>query len=717
MTKLNIYLLLFLFFTISPTIAFAQSVTFIVTDVNDDSNARDSNPGDGICSDNNSRCTLRAAIDEANASSGKDVTIVIPGTLPGSVTGNFTLARVAPNDPLNTYENDNAFGDLDINGTFNSLRLQGTGTPGPSISIAPNDRIIDIVSGGDVIVERIQFTGGTARDGRNGNPDDSNTFGINGEDGEDGGGMRIGEGMNVEMDQVTFNGNTTQSGGNGVAPASNIALIDGGNGGNGGNGGAIYISANASVRISRATFTQNGTGDGGSPASGQSNGDPAKGGRGGNGGNGAAIYNAGSLELNSSTIAFNNGGSPTSGAAGVNGGATGEAGEGGSGGGIAQARFIDGTEVIEGTTTLLNSIVAGNNAGDDTQNGKQPGTDLYDGDAGRRFTSRGFNLIGSRNAANAFRKKTGDEVGRGRTGINPQLNSLNRNDDAAVPTLQPRSNSPAVDAGTTLSMSDYDARGFVRPNDGGQADKGAHERNSTPAPVDLIISSVNASGDESITLTNNGAYAVQADDHVLVAFGDDYNNGGTSCLSINLYGEIEPGASFTIGAMNVSPKQQPIDLDVVGPNCGSGTDNLLADMVGAVGLYTGGASSLQGFVFNSNQAVRLDLFEYDNSAAIGSSSLGQSYFHNVEESDHSVAVFPNPTEGITQIQFTATETGRYQINILDMNAKVLKSATYTSDDTTSKHSIEMDLNDLVSGVYLIQITSESGHQMSQFVRR
>ena len=271
----------------------------------------DADAGDGMCADMNGNCTLRAAIDVANAASGMDVTIVLPGTLPGGNSGNYTISNVAPDMVDNTYEDDNAFGDLDISGDFASLSIEGSGRPGPTVAGSAGDRLFDILTTAPVNIERVHITGGSARSGGNG-VEDGSGVGVDGGNGDNGGGMRIGENAMVTMDQVTFSGNVTNSGGNGASPAASIDRTKGGAGGDGGLGGALFIGRGATVDIVRGSFIGNGTGDGGSPASGQAaESAAATGGNGGNGGNGGAIYNAGDLTLTSTTIWNNTAGSPS----------------------------------------------------------------------------------------------------------------------------------------------------------------------------------------------------------------------------------------------------------------------------------------------------------------------------------------------------------------------------------------------------------------------
>src|SRR6266542_3241224 len=78
---LGLALLAGLALSIRPPDAAAATLTFQVTSTTD---ATDASPGDGICADAAGQCTLRAAVQEADAQpSGSAVTIVVPaGTFP-----------------------------------------------------------------------------------------------------------------------------------------------------------------------------------------------------------------------------------------------------------------------------------------------------------------------------------------------------------------------------------------------------------------------------------------------------------------------------------------------------------------------------------------------------------------------------------------------------------------------------------------------------------
>jgi CSLREA domain-containing protein len=144
----------------SPRIVSAASpgLTLVVTSTVD---AVDVSPGDGRCATAAGTCTLRAAVQEANAQPGPD-TVQLPA-------GVYTLTMVDA-DLFGAAEDLSATGDLDIR---DSLRLIGAGANSTFIegvsaivSVPPwgdlpfNDRVIDIFPPADV-----SLTGVTLRNG------------------------------------------------------------------------------------------------------------------------------------------------------------------------------------------------------------------------------------------------------------------------------------------------------------------------------------------------------------------------------------------------------------------------------------------------------------------------------------------------------------------------------------------------------------------------
>ena len=121
----------------------ARAITIVVNDLSD---ALDVTPGDGACATGTGTCTLRAAIQEANALPGSDL-IVLPA-------GTINLLRSGADDTaLN--------GDLDISTT---LVISGAGTTiNGSTWIGSPDRIFHVLPGGDVLIKGVTIKSGKAQ--------------------------------------------------------------------------------------------------------------------------------------------------------------------------------------------------------------------------------------------------------------------------------------------------------------------------------------------------------------------------------------------------------------------------------------------------------------------------------------------------------------------------------------------------------------------------
>ena len=168
----------------------ALAATFTVNSTED---AVDIIPGDGICASALDGCTLRAAIQEANASAGAD-TIVLPA-------GTYVL------DIPGLEENTALTGDLDI---ASDLTISGAGAKTTIIDGNEIDRVFHVQSGATLNLSGVIV--------RNGN----STAGTN----KDGGG--INNQGTTTIDNVAVNGNTSGNGGgvynNGTLTITNSTL-------------------------------------------------------------------------------------------------------------------------------------------------------------------------------------------------------------------------------------------------------------------------------------------------------------------------------------------------------------------------------------------------------------------------------------------------------------------------------------------------------------
>ncbi|HEY0719720.1 MAG TPA: Calx-beta domain-containing protein [Gammaproteobacteria bacterium] len=107
----------------TPAFALTLNVSSVTDDV-------DVNPGDGICATSGGACTLRAAVQEANASAGADTLTLAAGT--------YVLTRGAAG------EDAGAEGDLDIK---DHLIITGAGNASTIIDGNGADRVMDLGDG------------------------------------------------------------------------------------------------------------------------------------------------------------------------------------------------------------------------------------------------------------------------------------------------------------------------------------------------------------------------------------------------------------------------------------------------------------------------------------------------------------------------------------------------------------------------------------------
>jgi uncharacterized repeat protein (TIGR01451 family)/CSLREA domain-containing protein len=176
--------------------------------VNSTADMVDSTPGDGVCATSTGECTLRAAIQEANAFGGTN-TITLPA-------GTYTLTLTGQD------EDAAATGDLDIT---SDITINGAGASTTIIDANGIDRVFDVNAtlGGDLTVSGVTIKGGNPNNsggGINGGPVTltnvivtGNTTGLLG----NGGGIRTYANQAVTLTDVTISGNSTLGAGGGVA--------------------------------------------------------------------------------------------------------------------------------------------------------------------------------------------------------------------------------------------------------------------------------------------------------------------------------------------------------------------------------------------------------------------------------------------------------------------------------------------------------------------
>jgi len=156
----------------------ASAVAAATFHVDDTGDAVDLTPGDGICATAGAACTLRAAVQEANALAGEDRIRVPAGTYALTIAGAF--------------ENAGAAGDLDLAGR---LRIVGQGPEATIVDAGGLDRAIDVGPDARVTLVHLAVRGGKA----------SNT--------ETGGGIHTGTSSRLVLKRVLVESNEALVGG------------------------------------------------------------------------------------------------------------------------------------------------------------------------------------------------------------------------------------------------------------------------------------------------------------------------------------------------------------------------------------------------------------------------------------------------------------------------------------------------------------------------
>ena len=401
---------------------------------------------DGVCSDEFGDCTLREAINAANADG-------FPG---GAIhLGNAeTYTLTAPDNPGNGLPAIST--EIGIIGNSSIIARHAS---------APPFRIFQVPAGGNLLLDNVTVTGGEATgatgDGGgifvnggqlaifnsriSGNRAAIGTTGTNGGPGRHGGGIAISGGGTAVITDSTIGGNIAGTGGLGLEL----------NGGDGGNGGGIALLG-GTLTMERSLVNVNFAGTGRFSDSGS----------GGWGGGGGGLYLAGgsSAQISNTTIRANAAGG---GAVGTTGN-----GRGGSGGGMAVPSTI---------ATLTNVTFSDNNVGLAGGAGAINGSGSGMGDSGGAVTVRnsimangpggncgllpqlgsGNNISTDSTCGTTFAQRTLGQINFGTFGNNggPTL---------TLPLVPP---SAAIDAGNDSfcenpPVFNIDQRGFPRPRDG-----------------------------------------------------------------------------------------------------------------------------------------------------------------------------------------------------------------------------------------------------------
>ena len=443
--------------------------------VNDTGDASDATIGDGICATAAGVCTLRAALDEANAR-------IYCGTvsITFSVTGQITLTNGALVVAHGMNINGPGAGQLTVRrsmavGTpsFRILTVQSAGVAtisGLTISGGSGTGFgSGIFTDGTLTLNGVAVSGNTASDGARGGGiyvssgtvllNASSVTGNSVVNGGSGGGIYINAGT-VSLIGSTVSGNTASTGsGAGIHNGGVLMAVNSTISGNAANtsagslGGGIYTTGGNGVSVTLVNSTISGN----------------------NAGAGGGICTFGPLALTNTTVAGNNAAN-------------------GNGGGIL---IFNPT-----TVTLKNTIVAANTLG---AGGVGP-------DLSGTFSSQDYNLIGN-TAGATFTGTTTHNI----SNVNPLLGPLGPNGGPTLthalltcsPALNAGNNALALDQNSSPLLTDQRGAGFNRVSNG-TVDIGAFEVQAS-APT-LFVEGSDLAAVDSVTLVR-GPFTLTANNN------------------------------------------------------------------------------------------------------------------------------------------------------------------------------------------------------------
>ncbi|MEJ2107037.1 MAG: choice-of-anchor Q domain-containing protein [Acidiferrobacteraceae bacterium] len=517
----------------------AWALDFTVDTIQD---TPDATAGDGVCGDA-SGCSLRAAIQEINTTTGTHTILLPPGT--------YTLTETG------TGEDFAATGDLDINSAGSTVTIEADSSAGgtaanviiePDAALPFQDRLFQVVDAAAVTLKNLTlrnanaaFTGAGIYNSSTATVSLdgvilSNNIATSGS----GGAISSNTGGTVNITNCTLDGNSVTSGfGGAIQVSSSTLTISGSNfsGNTGGPGGAIYGGPGSTLTIDNSIFSGNSASasqQGGAVYSSNSltvNSSTFSGNSAGN--SGGALYNTGTATVSTSTFSGN------SVSADGNGGGITNTGTltlrndtlsgnlaNGNGGGLYSAG---------GANSTLNNVTIADNVANYDSNGVGNGGGLYAAatttlnfsntlianntdnnttntapDCAGSITSQDYNLI-----FDTSNCTIGGTTTNNVTGSDPLLGVLQAN-GGPTQTYALGTGSPAIDAGNPNVPLDgvgyrceaNDQRGISRSGAGSACDIGAFESYGS---VDLAITMIQAASsvhvgkpiDYTITVTKN----------------------------------------------------------------------------------------------------------------------------------------------------------------------------------------------------------------------
>ncbi len=81
-----------------------------------------------------------------------------------------------------------------------------------------------------------------------------------------------------------------------------------------------------------------------------------------------------------------------------------------------------------------------------------------------------------------------------------------------------------------------------------------------------------------------------------------------------------------------------------------------------------------------------------------------------------IKLYPNPTSDITYFEYTLSNTSKVLVNLFDISGKMIRSIDLGTLNA-GEHKSEINVNDLSSGAYFLQLQTDNGTSIKKFIKR
>lgn len=215
---------------------------------------------------------------------------------------------------------------------------------------------------------------------------------------------------------------------------------------------------------------------------------------------------------------------------------------------------------------------------------------------------------------------------------------------------------------------------------------------------------------------------------IVVNFTPAFNNSGNICVTANNSCGQGPARCFKItarpsvpvitGATSVCKSQSSVAYTI---SPVSGATSYSWSATGGASISLSGNTALVNYntTLASSVVIRANANNACGSSQPGTLGVNVNLFcrtaaNDVEENSSSLEVYPNPATTKATITFNSAADQKYLVQITDMIGNIVYSDVITA--TTEFNSMEINVADLATGVYILSIKSENGGIESQRIQ-